>query len=96
MKSQQQLLSQLKAISRHIVRFRFMITFLIAGALLAYVTQTIATFSAAEANQDRITEGLSSIKRTKFDEKAVQRIRALQDNSIDIQAELPDNRENPF
>ena len=94
--NQQQLLKQLKAISSTIIRYRFMVTFLVAGALLAFVVQSISNFSATEANQARIDEGLSSIKRTKFDEKAVEKIRSLQDNGVDVQPDLPTDRVNPF
>lgn len=69
---------------------------MVAGVLLAYVVQSISSFAATEADTDHVNEGLTSIKRTKFDEKAVEKIQSLKDNGVDIQAELPDDRVNPF
>jgi hypothetical protein len=94
--SQQQALRQLKTLISSAVRFRFVITFVLAGILLAFVVQSISNFAATEANQDRYNEGLSSIKRTKFDQAAVDKIQSLKDNGVDVQAELPSDRVNPF
>ena len=96
MKNQQQILNQLKTLSSKVLTSRFVVTFVLGGVLLAYVVQSISSYSATEANQARYDEGLSSIKRTKFDEKAVEKIESLKDNGVDIQADLPDNRNNPF
>ncbi len=49
---QQQILNRLKALSSSAVRFRFVVTFVLAGVMLAYVVQSISNFAATEANQD--------------------------------------------
>lgn len=96
MKNPQQILRQLKILSSNLARFRFVITFVMAGVLFAYVIQSISSFAATEANQERYNEGLSSIKRTKFDQAAVDKIKSLKDNGVDITSDLPDDRVNPF
>lgn len=79
-----------------IIRYRYPIVGVIVIALFAFTVFRIDALSTIEADQETYDKGIASIERIEFDEKAIETIRLLRDTGVDINPQLPSNRDNPF
>lgn len=80
-------------------RFRKYVAFVIVVLLLSaygYMVWTINGLATKEPSEDAVSEKLQTVKRTRIDEKIVQQIEQLEDNSVEVQALFKHARDNPF
>jgi hypothetical protein len=89
-------IEKLKIAGNFILRYRIVLTVLVAAGLMFYVVNSINRFSAIDKDEQRVSEGLASIKKVKFDTAAIDKIKALKDQDTVVVPELPQNRTNPF
>lgn len=82
-----------------LLKFRKYVAFVIVMLLLSaygYMIWTINGLATKEPSEDALSEKLQTVKRTKIDEKIVQQIEQLEDNSVEVQALFKHARDNPF
>lgn len=92
----QQLAKPLNQFINLIIRYRLIIGLSLIVAIVAFLSFRINHYSDVQSDQQRIDDQLSQIKVVRFNNDAIEKIKSLQDNSTDVQAELPSNRTNPF
>jgi hypothetical protein len=85
-----------KIIGSLISRYRLVIGMVLMGALFAYSFNAINRYSNVDRDESRVTDGLAAIKKVKFDNVAVDKIKALNDQNITVSPDLPNGRVNPF
>lgn len=80
-------------------KFRKYVAFVLVVLLLSaygYMVWTINGLATKEPSEDALSEKLQTVKRTRIDEKIVQQIEQLEDNSVEVQALFKQARDNPF
>ncbi len=69
---------------------------LLGAAVAILVTANIQTAVTAETDQDAYLAELATFENIIFDEAVIEDIVKLTANEVDIRADLPENRDNPF
>ncbi len=74
---------------KFLVRYRFVIGVVAVGALFALTFWKINVYSNVDKDENKVTDGLSAIKKVKFDNVAVDKIKALNDQNVTVSPNLP-------
>ena len=87
---------KLQPVIKAIVKYQIIIGSIIVAAIFYYLVSRINTFAGVEKDQERFDAGMLEVNRITFDQEAIDKIRDLQDRSVDVKLDLPGDRENPF
>lgn len=101
MKKKQQLdLKLLKAkipqILKTLRRYRLLIFIVVLVSIYSFLVYRINVLNNQTPNQDDITAKLQKSQSPKIDQSVVDKIKRLQDNSVDVQSLFNQARNNPF
>src|SRR5690348_16241548 len=86
------ILTKLSQLSRY-KTFIFVLGFLI---IYGFLVVRINILSRREPTEDAISQKLQSVQRPKIDQTALNKIQALQDQNVQVQALFKQARDNPF
>lgn len=63
---------------------------------IIFVLQINNSYAQVDKNENAITDGLSAVRRVKFNQEAIDKIKSLTDQNTKVDPNLPKNRTNPF
>jgi len=87
---------KLQPVVKTVVKYQVLIGSIVVAAIFYFLVSRINTLAGTEMNQQRYDEGIAQVKRITFDQEAIEKIRDLQDRTVDVKLDLPGNREDPF
>lgn len=90
------IIAKLSPLKDLIVRFKIILFVLFVVGVFGYITLVISYYSNAEPTQDQIENKKLTVKLVKLDEKAIEKIKELQDKNISIESLFNNGRDNPF
>ncbi len=90
------IIPKLLPLARQIIRFKYLIGGLIIVSLFGYTVLFINRQLILDTSDDIYQQKISEIKKIKFDQDAIERIKQLKDIDVNIGSELPGGRTNPF
>jgi len=90
------ILTKLRPIKTFIAHFAVVIFIVSVAAIFGYMTLKIAHYSNVEPSDIQVQDTKDSLKAFKLDDTAVQKIKQLQDQKINIESLFDNGRANPF
>lgn len=73
--------------------FIFIVSILLIFSFLVF---RINMLTRIEPSDDAVSEKLQTVKRPKIDQDSIDKLQALQDNSVEVQTLFQQARNNPF
>ena len=64
--------------------------------IYGFVMMRITTLNAAEPSDDQVTSQVKAVRVPRIDDKVVQQLNSLEDNSVSVKALFDEARSNPF
>jgi hypothetical protein len=95
-KNSPQLKAQLDQLWDLTVRLRILLFLMLLVALYGFIGVRIQTLANAQPNSSEIESKASATSKPYIDKTAVEKIQALQDNSVSVQTLFNQARQNPF
>jgi len=89
-------LKKLMPIYKFIKTYKFILGTLIVVSMFYFIVQRINAVTSVELNQDRYDQGILELDRITFDQEAIDVIKELQNRDVEVELDLPSNRDNPF
>ncbi len=83
-------------LASHVSTYRVIITALALCSLFAFTILRINGLSNPDVDQTKLNEQISSLKKVNFNNDAIEKIQALVDSGVEIDANFDPNRSNPF
>lgn len=77
---------------RYIVMSFFIFLALLYGGIIVRINM----LNRQEPTEEAVTEKLQNAKRPRIDQDTINKIKELEDNSVDVQSLFKDARNNPF
>lgn len=77
---------------RYIVMGFFIFLALLYGGIIVRINM----LNRQEPTEEAVTEKLQNAKRPRIDQDTINKIKELEDNSVDVQSLFKDARNNPF
>lgn len=77
-------------------KYKYILGSLLVFILFYMVIVRINSLAGIPMNQERYEQGILELDRITFDEEAIERIKELQDRNVEVDLDLPGDRENPF
>lgn len=86
----------LKSVLDQLTRLRVPLFIFIVMVLYIFVTWRVNVLSNAEPTEMQISSKMSETRSPRIDQATVDKIRQLQDNSVNVQTLFNEARQNPF
>ncbi len=86
---------QLRPISKRIAHFRILICITLVVIAYGFIILRINTLSNAQPNQSTIASQATS-SEPHIDQATINKVKQLQDNSVNVQVLFNQSRQNPF
>lgn len=87
---------QLLAVGKQLSRYGGILFFVLVAGVYGFVILRISSLSNVQPSADQVTTQAKSTAVPKIDEKVVQQLEALEDNSVNVQTLFDQARDNPF
>lgn len=87
---------QLVRLANWFKRYYVILAVVAVAAIYGWLILQINLLNRREPTEADVTAKLQSIKQPRIDQKTVDKIQQLQDNSVDVQAIFKSARDNPF
>lgn len=94
--SLKELPSRFAPILKKVLKYGHVIFIVTALASYSFLVWRINSLSQAKPSQDQLTEKLNDIRLPKIDQSVVDKLKQLEDNSVEVKSLLDSARENPF
>ncbi len=91
-----QLSSKVAPILKKVNKYRILIFILCLAFVFGFLLIKINSYAQIEPTEDAVAEKLTTVQRPKIDEKALERIKQLEDQNIEVQTIFKQARDNPF
>lgn len=79
-----------------IVRYKAIIFFIVLAVIFGYLFYTINSLSSRQPDDNAINDKYQSVTRPHIDQSVIDKIKQLQDNSVQIKSLFNQARNNPF
>lgn len=76
--------------------YRYIVFFIFISLLYGFIILRISAYSTAEPTQASIDSQVNARSNLFIDEKVVEQLQTLQDNSVSVQTLFDEARSNPF
>ena len=86
----------LKLVAEKLSLYRTALTAVVLCGVFAFAIIRIDMLSNPPANESRLDEQTSVLRKVNFDQEVIDQIQDLVDSGITIDAEFDPNRDNPF
>jgi hypothetical protein len=91
-----ELLTKLEPVLYGLRRYLALIVLLAFAGLYSFLIIRINNLTQTEPDESLVLEKLERVKRPRIDAAAVEKIKALEDSNIEVQALFKQARQNPF
>lgn len=88
--------SKLGNVFQKIRKYSVFVFFVVILLIFSFLVFRINILARTEPSEDAVNEKLQTIKRPKIDQDSIDKLQALQDNSVEVQTLFQQARENPF
>lgn len=88
--------TSIKSAAVSLSRYKLIIFVVLVLSVYGYIIFNISVLTNAQPSEERITELSSPIRSAKIDEKVINQLQQLQDNSVSVKALFDEARNNPF
>lgn len=90
------LLTKLRKTGTTLERYSTIIFIVIVVSLYGYLIIQINNSVTREPTESEVSGELSTVKRLKIDQDAIEKIKSLEDQNIEVQSLFQEARDNPF
>lgn len=87
---------QLMAAGKQLSRYAGILFFVLVAGVYGFVVLRINSLSSVQPSQDQVSTQAKATAIPKIDEKVVQQLESLKDNSENVQTLFDQARDNPF
>lgn len=88
--------TQLEHIFSQIMRFRVLLFMVVLLLVYGFMVWRVNVLSTAEPDASAVASKTQSLNTPKVDQATIDKIKQLQDNSVNVQALFDQARNNPF
>lgn len=86
----------LAAVNRFITRYTVMILFVVLSVMYGFLAYRINVLTQAEPSDEAVVEKLNTVPRSKIDQTAIDKMRQLENENIEVKTLFEEARNNPF
>lgn len=84
------------SVNKFITRYTMLILFVVLSVMYGFLAYRINVLTQAEPSDELVAEKLNTGPRTKVDQTAVNKMRQLEKENIEVKTLFEDARNNPF
>lgn len=91
-----ELTNKLSGVLELVKRYRLLLFFLLVASLYGFILFRISILANAEPSPEAVTSQVEAVQVPRIDEKVVQQLESLEDNSSGVRSLFNQARSNPF
>lgn len=88
--------TKLQPLFRWVTRYRALLFFIVLSVVYAYIIIRVNTLNNAEPTPSAVAASLKTSNNAHIDPSVVDKIKQLQDNSVNVHSLFDQARQNPF